>query len=38
MTPYYYRTPAEGMKRLEDTDELTTEVGMDFIVYRRKAQ
>lgn len=31
MTPYYYHTPAQGMKRLEQTDMLTTET--DFVLY-----
>jgi len=36
MTPYYYRTPEEGVKRLGEVDALETTLGMDFIVYRRK--
>lgn len=36
MTPYYYRTPEDGVKRLENTEVLETTVGMDFLVYKRK--
>ncbi len=35
MTPYYYRTPKEGHERLAKSESLTTEIGMDFIVYKR---
>ena len=36
MTPYYYRTPEDGVKRLEAAEVLVTDAGMDFLVYVRK--
>ena len=35
MTPYYWKTPREGAQRLALCTELTTEIGFDFLVYRR---
>lgn len=35
MTPYYWKTPAEGSRRLNNTKELTTEIEFDFLVYRK---
>lgn len=34
MTPYCYRTPREGIERLQTLDGLTVEAGMDLLVYR----
>lgn len=31
MTPYYYHTPSEGMRRLQALDRLTTEI--EFVIY-----
>lgn len=36
MTPYYWKTPAEGSERLLHTEFLETEIGFDFLIYRRK--
>lgn len=36
MTPYYYRTPAEGMKRLDALFSLETEAQFGILVYRKK--
>lgn len=35
MTPYYWKTPPEGGERLRKTELLRTEIGFDFLVYRR---
>lgn len=35
MTPYYWKTPRDGAQRLAARTELTTEIGFDFLVYRR---
>lgn len=35
MTPYYYHTPSEGMKRLEQRDVLTTPIEFLLIVYKK---
>lgn len=35
MTPYYWKTPADGSARLRETDCLNTEIGFDFLIYRR---
>ena len=35
MTPYYWKTPAEGAKRLAQLTELTTEIGFDLVCYKR---
>lgn len=35
MTPYYWKTPVEGCERLRQTNMLQTEIGFDFLVYRR---
>ena len=35
MTPYYWKTPVEGSKRLERVRELKTEIAFDFIFYRK---
>lgn len=36
MTPYFYRTSADGRKRLEKLDTLDTEIGFGIIVYGKK--
>jgi 23S rRNA (guanine745-N1)-methyltransferase len=36
MTPYYYKTPEEGKKRLAECDTLTTECGFDILIFRKK--
>lgn len=36
MTPYYWKTPESGSRRLAQTDQLTTEIRFDFLVYRRE--
>ncbi|MBQ1619899.1 MAG: methyltransferase domain-containing protein [Oscillospiraceae bacterium] len=38
MTPYAWKTPREGVTRLEALDTLTTEIGFDIHVYRRTAE
>ncbi|MCI9575617.1 MAG: methyltransferase domain-containing protein [Clostridiales bacterium] len=35
MTPYYWKTPVEGSRRLQETTRLETEIQFDFLVYRR---
>ena len=35
MTPYAFKTPAEGVRRLAGLPSLTTEIGFRFLVYRR---
>lgn len=35
MTPYYYRTPAEGRARLATLDRLETEISFRLLVYRK---
>lgn len=35
MTPYFWKTPEEGVKRLEQTETLKTEIEFDFLCYRR---
>ena len=36
MTPYYWKTGVEGVRRLEACSGLTTEIAFDFLVYRRE--
>jgi len=36
MTPYAWKTPKEGIARLEGLDHLDTEIGFDIHVYCRK--
>ena len=36
MTPYAFKTPAEGVRRLAGLPSLTTEIGFRFLVYRRQ--
>ena len=36
MTPYAWKTPKEGVQRLEKLPHLETEIGFDIHVYRRK--
>lgn len=38
MTPYYWKTPAEGASRLRQAGILETELGFDFLLYRRTAE
>ncbi len=35
MTPYYYRTPKEGVARLAETSSLATDVDAQILVYRK---
>ena len=35
MTPYYWKTPADGAKRLGGLESLFTELGFDLLLYRR---
>ncbi len=35
MTPYFYKTGAEGHRRLENLDSLTTEIGFEVLTYRK---
>lgn len=37
MTPYYWKTPPEGCERLRRASSLRTEIGFDFLLYRREA-
>ena len=36
MTPYYWKTPAEGSRRLQQATRLETELGFDLLIYRRQ--
>lgn len=36
MTPYYYHTPAEGLKKLEALDRITTKTEFVIFVYRKE--
>ena len=35
MTPYFWKTPEDGVKRLERVETLKTEIDFDFLCYRR---
>ena len=35
MTPYYWKTPVEGSRRIAEAQSLSTELGFDLLVYRR---
>lgn len=35
MTPYYWKTPREGSERLRRLERLKTEIGFDFLLYRK---
>jgi 23S rRNA (guanine745-N1)-methyltransferase len=35
MTPYFWKTPADGAARLEKLTSLTTEIGFRFLVYQK---
>ncbi len=35
MTPYYYHTPSEGMRRLQERDNLTTDIEFVLLVYKK---
>ena len=35
MTPYYYHTPSEGMKRLDELKRLSTEIEFVLVIYRK---
>ena len=36
MTPYYWKTPESGSRRLAQTQQLETEIRFDFLIYQRK--
>lgn len=36
MTPYFWKTPADGAARLAGLDSLETEIGFRFLVYRKE--
>lgn len=36
MTPYFWKTPVAGTKKLNELDTLTTETGFRFLIYRRQ--
>lgn len=36
MTPYYWKTPMEGSRRLQQATRLETELGFDLLTYRRQ--
>ena len=36
MTPYYWKTPESGSRRLMETQHLQTEIRFDFLIYQRK--
>lgn len=38
MTPYYWKTPVAGAQRLAALNTLTTEIGFDFLVYRKTGE
>ncbi len=35
MTPYFYKTGAEGHERLEKLERLATEIGFEVLTYRK---
>ncbi len=35
MTPYYWKTPVSGSKKIEQAQSLYTELGFDLLIYRR---
>lgn len=35
MTPYYWKTSVEGSRRLQQAEQLVTELGFDLLLYRR---
>ncbi|MBP3322955.1 MAG: hypothetical protein J6M16_02045 [Clostridia bacterium] len=35
MTPYYWKTDAEGSGRLKNQNSLSTEIEFNFLVYRK---
>lgn len=35
MTPYYYKSPQDGVKKLYDTPSLTTEISFKLLVYKK---
>ena len=35
MTPYYWKTGVEGVKRLQEAGAFQTEIAFDFLVYER---
>ena len=35
MTPYYWKTGVEGVKRLQEAGAFQTEISFDFLVYER---
>lgn len=35
MTPYYWKTGVEGVKRLEETTGFSTQIAFDFLVYQK---
>lgn len=36
MTPYYWKTPKEGVERLKHIQELSTEIGFDFLIFKKQ--
>ena len=36
MTPYYWKTPADGARRLRELDSLTTQICFDFLVLEKQ--
>ncbi len=36
MTPYFWKTPKEGSEKLKAVSNLQTEIGFDFLVYKRQ--
>lgn len=36
MTPYFWKTPRAGVERLRRAEGLRTEIGFDFLIYRRE--
>lgn len=38
MTPYYWKTPESGSRRLREVSSLHTEIGFDFLLYRREEE
>lgn len=38
MTPYYWKSPEAGSRRLRELSSLRTEIGFDFLLYRREEE
>lgn len=35
MTPYYWKTPKDGVEKLKNTNQLETEISFDFLIFKK---